>query len=260
MLDQSALNILFGYVKQLSEPEAFEEFEKIYVEYTRENSALDAVDDIISVEAKIRNYKDAIENIKKQVDSTQNEKMVRKQSFRLQVKKNDKFIEEQKQIISELRSELNFRRTKMVLGFSIFVLGVLFLLFGIYGSGLLVFLGVVIGFIGLKFYGGEFNTVSEIEGDIKNSQNKIMDIWEHETLFRQQYDVDIENYNSIIQHHQNNIKAIENKIINCQKYIKLGKDKIATVGFAERCSQFGVEQSVDQKVLEYRKAVFEINE
>lgn len=258
MLDQSELNTWFGYAKQLSEPKDFDELEKIYVEYTRENSVLDVDDDIRAVDERIKNYNSIINNIAKQVSSTQNEKMNRLQSYHSQVNKINKFIAEQRQIISKSETDLLYAKVGMKFGIMFLILGACLMIAGGIANwhAFLFTMGLILGFIGFVLL-ISINSTHKICQNIEDAQNQIADAEEHKALFSEQCDADIETYNSIIKSHENEILTIRHKIADCKEYNKLGKDKIATFWFAERCSKFGVEQSVDQKVLELRKAIFE---
>lgn len=250
VLDQSQLNVWFRYVKQLADRKEFTSLEKTYLDYTYKISQLVAEEDMKEVGAQIDECKKSIENTKSQINITRKAIESRTQTFQAQEEKDNKEIEIEKAKGSGIKGLVVVCIVWALLGVGIVVAGV-------NGVGEHPFLGVFVALplgsllvlTGIIFFFSE-------KGNCSTDIEKLKQLENEKLVHKTHFNDDITRYNSQIGRQEKEIHSSQSKRQDCQRYLSLGKEKIAAYWFAQKCAAFGVSQPVDPQILEYRNAAF----
>lgn len=260
MLDQTTTNVWFRYVKQLASSKDFEPLEKTYIEYTQKVSLLAATEDMKSVNGIIQSHNSRIRSLEQEIQSVTEAIKNREAMCKSQVISDNDYISKFENDLSKAQEDREGKTRSTTIGGILITVGVILLLTG----GWNILWGIIIGFVGFGFcfpdkskYGGTFE---QIDNRIENIQTQIAKAKRDKDEHKNQFDTDIAQKHQKIADLQEQISGVQGKIADCRKYLDLGKDKIATLWFAEECEAFDVVQKVDSCVSEYRNAAFGVND
>jgi|GEM_PF-6650559 len=129
------MNIWYGYEKQLAKNKDFVLLEKQYIDYTKEVSELDAVNEMNSVDQKIAKYNSAIQRFIGR-NSTYDKRKAQCINTYQSVSGNDqRAIAEYEGVLSKYESALEKCKSISIIGLVILILGVIFLSMGVSSEG-----------------------------------------------------------------------------------------------------------------------------
>lgn len=253
--DQSALNLWFKYVKQLAPKNEFERLEKEYVEYTSKVASLAAIEDMKAVNQRIDDYSTQIREIEAQIKTAQDELNASAASLHHQNEMQDGLISSQEARIKKLKAADGMLLGGMIMiafGLIILILSIVELI-----NGGLALPGIIIGIIGFVRMLSGASDSHDIDPNSFGSGD--MERWIEEAKKRKEENIRKHeqfalSQNKKIKELNESITPIQARIEICRKYLALGKEKIATYWFAEKCAAFGVTLPVDGLVIEYRNA------
>lgn len=258
--NQSTLNTWFLFVRQLASQEEYSNLEKIYLEYTKKIAEFSATEDMKEVNARIASYNSQIGFVEAQIESEQNEITAEDESFKHITESNDKIISDIESRIIEAQGEKKSNIKWNCFFGTMFSLGVIILFTGGWG----ILWGIIIGgiaFLGyaVRFSSGYYSN-SSLDIYIEGQYTKLANQRDMMTEHRQEHDKKTSEHNAKIEHLRSELAEIQEKIADCRNYLSLEKDEIVTYWYAEKCSGFGVQQYVDNYIIEQRKTAFGIQE
>ena len=259
ILDQSTLNKWFCYVKQLATQKDYRELEEIYLEYTKKVAELAATEDMKAVNTKISSYNSQIGVVETQIKDVQNAITIESSCFKDTAENDDKDISDIQENLTRLQDEKESNIIWNLIFGCMFTFGVLILFSGGWG----ILWGIIIGGIGFVGWGlrsSDHLDNRSLEDAILKQNEVLADTEDKKAIHKQEHDKTVLEYNVQIDRLRNEITGIQAKIAECKSYLNLGKNKIVMYWYAEKCSAFEVQQSVDRQVVEYRKIAFGIKE
>lgn len=260
MLDRSILNIWFGYVKQLAEPDEFDEIEKKYVEYTQKVSLLAADEDMNCVRSAM---------IKSSKTISQCEQLIETEKSNMETKEKD-FTEYHAERVAEISKYNKSIRTyekllakrKRRVRFTFFLVcgGILMLSGGVSLELIGLVVGGLVALCGAMFFGvaGDGESKEEIQEQLTKLQNALRERLDLKESEQKEYESVMQEHANRIEEYKRNISTMQVKIKNCQQYLDLGKEQITSYWFAEECEEIGVERKCDEVIREYRKHAYSV--
>lgn len=255
MLDQTTTNIWFRYVKQLASSKDFEPLEKTYIEYTQKVSLLAATEDMKSVNGIINSHNSKIHSLERDIESV-NESIKKQESvYNSQLLSNNDSISKLESKLSKVQEERDSKTRTTTIGGIIIAVGAFFL----FAGGWDILLGIILMIFGVGLCSSH-GSFEQIDKNMEDYRLKIYQAKDVKDEHKNQFEADIELKHQKIADLQEQISSVQAKIADCRKYLDLGKDKIATLWFAEKCEVFGVTQKFDSYVSEYRNAAFGVND
>lgn len=249
--ERNSIRTLFGYVKQLAPNRAYQEVEEEYVEYIRKESMREAKEDIKTVKGIIKKHDSEMRE--KNQDIQSQERIINriKEDYRQQQLQDDQEINTKNSQITETKLDLKEYERNCIIAVFLIVGGT----FMIFAGGILIVVGLLIGGLGITLVApGEKHKERILQKEEELSvaeQNKA----EHEATYLEE----LERENRIMKGYEDEVELINDKINNCEKYLELGEEKIATFWFSKACELFDIQKSYDPLIKEYRDAVFGIN-
>lgn len=248
------LDVWFGYIKQLAEPNEIVEVQSQYIDYINKVSYSLAEKEIESVNAIIDKHTSMVNSKKQQIKSLYDKIKERDAKFSVQINNEIEKIKISKAMISK-NGTIRFQKK---LGAGMFIIGLLISM--LKGSNeIILLMGVLIALAGYLFFmfASEyfsFKTLNRIEKEVKEN---IYNAKKSKSQIRTQYEADLLALNRNISGIENEITVLNVKISKCKKYIELGKDKIKEYIFSKKCVKYGVDMEIDNHIDELRKCVFE---
>lgn len=262
--DQTTINIWFGYVKQLADAKSFENLENTYIEYTKKVSDLAATEDMRAVNGFINTYNNKINSIEQQKKNIGNSINSRIAAFRAETSNDNYNISTKESLIAENEKIRTTKTIKITIGVVGIIIGAIALFSGrsLFSGDWGILWGIVIGGIGvaLCYSTRKVGTLSQIDQWITGHQNDLNNLRSAKEQHKIQCNTDVKNYNEQINNCDAEIANIHQKIADCKRYLELGKDKISTLWFSEKCALVGVKKSCDSEITELRKNAFGIKE
>jgi len=246
--DQSQLNVWFGYVKQLADQGALTELEKTYVDYTHEVSLLAAENDVDEVGRLISKHKKRINGIEQAIHEAESQIKKRTDTFKEQREAVDRMIQSEQKTLRRLKSDRIWCIVMVPVGIALFVGG--FRLWAEHPLWALLcfFFGAIFGLGSITiFFDNE--RISDCQMRLRQSEISRSEC-------KNQFDQDILQYNKQVKSYKKEIECVQCKIQDCQRYLELGIEKIATYWFVQKCAAFGVNQPLDLQIVEYREVAF----
>lgn len=269
--EQNLLNEWFMYVKQLSSPEEYTELENKYVEYIKGFSQLEADDDMQKIKSLISKNRSEIEKYKIEIKAalTSIEKYEKQRSDRKSDLQPDVTKAEQelsayyrrrtlwKQLLIKgtialaiggiyfIVAEIKYRTSYNYEWSNVnIILGLLCLFLIIVGilwmaSGIIELLGELI--CQRKYKQEELTLIEKIDTEKSHLRNA-----------NQYCDDNVAVYRKVIGEYENKISTLDDLIVNCEKYLELGQDKISELWFSQECKKIGVIKPFDSQIKEKR--------
>lgn len=264
--EQNTLNVWFRYVKQLAEPKKkFEALEEKYIEYSKKVSLLVADSDMKEVNSIIRKHNSDVKLKKENICNLHDAIKKRENEFKRLNAKDDSKIKKEEEKISGYVKERIIRIIWLIFGWTAIIIGIYLYNFGNKFDYELSF-GMMcciigIGVFALFIYFNVFTLdLDYLKQDENFSNNEIYDVAMRKDDRKIRFDKDIEMLKQKIEKNEKEIATLNGKIANCNRYLELGKEKIAELWFSKECEQIGVPINYDNVIQEYRKAVFESSE
>lgn len=263
ILDQTELNEWFRYVKQLSSPTDFSELENQYVEYTKMVSQLAATEDMKTVNLTINKYgseiqkkNNCIQTLQSRIEGIENAWRQEDETYRSEINSCENTL-------SETESKRSRKTAGLTFGGIALTIGVIVLLTG--GRGILW--GLLIGGVGFLFLnlnsgnnGSGEPTFKELDNRDSKMREAISTAKKAQDDKKKERDRNIASVQKSISDVKAEISVLNKNIVNCRKYLELGKDKISERWFSKRCDAFGVKKSFDNNIEVMRKAALGIVE
>jgi tetratricopeptide (TPR) repeat protein len=261
LLDMIALDVWFGYVKQLAEPGEFAKLEEIYIDYTKKVADLTATEDMKLINLEIGRHNKKIQELQSQAVDTENEKRKCTLDFgntsvedNLRISQNEKNLNKQEALYAKYKA-------KRFTGGIATIFGIVFLFMGEVGG----VIGMLIGLIGIFIFAGA--------GKNGNIKSKSKDYKRNISAAQGTLDIEVKNKRDHLNKHEISLKdfdqkamslqqeigTYQDKINNCKKYFALGKEKISSLFFAQKCSEIGVAKSYDKSIEVLRNAAYGVN-
>lgn len=261
ILDQTALNVWFKYVKQLSAPKDFEELEKQYVEYTKKVSQLAATEDMKTVNSTISKYNNEIQNKKNYIQTLTDRIKERENTWRKQDESDSSLCLSGEAELSDSERRRSGKIVGLTFGGIALAVGVFVLFTGGWG----ILWGLLIGFVGaiVLCCGGSSrpnSTFAQLDEREAKAREKISSAESSRKYHKKACDSDIASFRRNISDTENEIASLNEKIAHCRRYLELGKDKISELWFSKKCEAFGVSKSFDSHIQDLRKAALGITE
>lgn len=265
----------FKYVKQLAKPEEYTDLEKQYIEYLKKMADSDAQIDLNKVSEIANKYDYKIKDLERQISEIETHKVNR-------AKLQEEIALADASVISELEYNLESRiegqkkySRKMRFGTLLIIVGIVSVIIVaikfsmgsaemfelsvaiLLGMGCISSLGMLTWYYAGKDLG---DMLVKSRNDSQVVIDKIrMDLREENMKKQQHIDEcnrdmnELDDFVVILKKH---ISLVENKIAECNNYINIGRDKIATLFFSERCKKIGVTQEFDIYIKELRDLAF----
>lgn len=263
ILDQTALNVWFRYVKQLSSPKEFAELENQYVEYTKRVSQLAATEDMKTVNSTISKYNGEIQNKKNYIQTLTARIKEREKTWRQQDDADRSRISSGEKELSDSESQRSGKTAGLTFGGIAFAVGVIVLFTGGWG----ILWGLLIGYVGFIALcastggsGSSNPSFEQLDKRESNARTTISAAKKAQEDHKKECDRDIASIKKTISDTENEISALNEKIAHCRRYLELGKDKISELWFSKECEAFGVSKAFDSHIQELRKAALGITE
>lgn len=261
MLDRSMLNVWFGYVKQLAEPDEFDEIEKRYVEYTRKVSLLAAEEDMNCINNAINKSTKALKQYEQLAEMEKSNMETKETYFKNTYARYDAQIDEYSKGINKCEKLLSKRKRRVRFSILVVILGAL-ITWGALGMqqvaplGLGLFLLMIGAVVGVSEKEGESKEeLKKKLADYQSGLNEAISLKEKEQA---EHEKTVKEYMIKMKEYSENTSSTQLKIKNCQQFLDLGKEQIATYWFAEECEEIGVEQDCDETIRECRKLAYSV--
>lgn len=232
--EQDALNVWLEYIKKLASPEKFAELEKEYLEYVQKVALSAAEKDMKLVEAIIDEYNGKINGIEGQI-------LCMEQDCNQEIEKVNENIEILNRNIDYNKSEeYNVAIRNLCLSVIVTIAGLIVSIVSSKFLGItMLIMGIIVGSI---YLGKSSLDFSRMEGYRK----------EREEEERKKPGIETK-YSNKKEALRKGIQPLQSRIKECQEYLELGKEQIATIWFEEECKKFGVQKVADNSIKECRK-------
>ena len=263
ILDQTALNVWFRYVKQLSSPKEFAELENQYVEYTKRVSQLAATEDMKTVNSTINKYNNEIQNKRNYIQTLNFRIKTTEDAWRRQDEADRSRISWGEKNLSDSESQRSGKTAGLIFGGIALAIGVIVLFTGGWG----ILWGLLIGIVGISALCVNTESIDSDSLSFKVLDNRASDARTTISAARKaqedhkkECDRDIASIRKTISDTETEISVLNEKIAHCRRYLELGKDKISELWFSKECEAFGVSKAFDNNIQELRKAALGITE
>lgn len=238
--ERDVLNVWLGYVKKLASTEQFAELEKKYIEYAQKVALSAASEDMKLVEAIIDEYTGEIKGIEEQI-------LCMEQKCNQEIKDVDKEIEKWNKGISIVKGSYKKANVETAIGGIIAILGGIICAKGSMFLGIIVLAsGICVCFAYLSKAAYEYSEGDSYRRKISDEEKKKPEIEK--------------KYNEKKVTLREGIPPLQSRIEECQKYLELGKEQIATIWLEEECKKLGIQKIPDSAIKEYRDIVFKMDD
>jgi hypothetical protein len=258
--DLSSLDIWYGYVKQLSMPEAFVPLEAEYVAYGKIVADSMAVAEEIEINEIINSFNANINVYNESKVQIEKAKEQRKIRYRNEIDESNREIVSAKENVVRCKKQLERCGSKKAIVTStisfIFSAGV-GVITEIYALMFIGIIGVIMMGYGIvtKFWSPSSPLMVAYETAITNAQKFLENaLWGVKTK-ENQFNIDIGQSDKEVEKINSEIEQVKKKIKDCKEYLTYEKDKRIDLLFSQKCQSIGVNQQINFEVEQAQKRI-----